>query len=82
MAGTNSRSPDHPQASAVDGLAELERAALQEMERNYLESIWKQRPDVSGELRELRRSYDAGDLRAEEYRARRLEVRRRELGWL
>ena len=82
MAGTNSRGPYLPQAPEDDEWAEQERAALQEMEKNYLESVWKQQPGVSGALRELRRQYDAGDITAEEYRARRLEVRRKELGWL
>ena len=82
MAGTNSKGPHLPQAPEADEWAEMERATLQQMENNYLESVWKQQPGVSGALRELRRQYDYGEITAEEYRAQRMEIRRKELGWL
>lgn len=84
MTGQNSGAPQVVPGQTPDDDEWMlrEQSLLEQLEKDYVERLREQQPETSVALRELRKRYDAGEMTAEQYERRRLEIRRKQLGWL
>ena len=62
-----------------EGWAQQEQQMLEQMEREYVETLRKRYP-LRGPAAELRRRYEAGEITEAEYLAKRTDLRRKERG--